>query len=209
MNLQEFVKDIFIINLEKRPDRLDSCKKQAEKFGFKFIIIQALDGSLIDNPTNLRAGEYGLNRTYFQAVKLAKDLKLDRVLIFEDDIVFDNDFNERLNELNEIPNDWQLIYCGSNRSSCGAGWLPEENITENIVKVRSVFGCHAIIIKNTIYDVVLDELNKIDVPIDVAMTRIQQKYPCYGFKKNPCKQSDGYSDIIHFNPMYNSLKVFD
>lgn len=38
----------------------------------------------------------------------------DYILIFEDDVILDNDFNSKLNKyLMELPNDWDMLFIGS------------------------------------------------------------------------------------------------
>ena len=48
MKLNDFFDRIFVINLERRPDRLEKFKQMSDKIGFEYEIFPAVDGKIID-----------------------------------------------------------------------------------------------------------------------------------------------------------------
>ena len=200
MRISEIVDKVIVMNLERRTDRLKHCKEQAKKFNFQFDTFISTDALLInegDIPKHLRPGEYGLILTYLNVLNHCIASDLDSVLIMEDDFEFCYGLENRIDEISEIPEDWDLIYLGANHFHLGAGAIPPIKISENVLKLKSSFCAHAIIFKK---HMILELKNKLSdtgnlLPVDVALSEIQQSFNCYGFIKNLCKQFDSHSDI--------------
>lgn len=209
MLLNDICPNIFIINLLRRTDRFDSCRRQMENFKFSGTICIATDARDIKNNTNLRDGENALLHSYKKIIEYCKNLNYKSALIFEDDFIFEPDFNDRLSEFNFAPQDWNLIYFGRNAKSLGAGFLTEVKVNEYFSQIFSAFGAHAILINENMYDPILDGINKFDKPLDVMYVDLQQKYNAYAFTKPLVKQMDTMSDIINFNPGYAAMGIFD
>ncbi len=162
----------------------------------------------VQNPTHLRNGEYALLLSHKKALERAKEDKLKQVVILEDDFCFVDDVNERLAELSNIPDHWDVIYLGANHYHLGAGRIPPTEISPGILRVYSSFTTHAMIVKDTVYDEVLSSIDKLKHPLDIIYCDVQLKYNAFGFAKNLCKQIDGHSDIIGFDPHYNRMGVY-
>lgn len=210
MTLNSVTPETFFINLLKRPDRFDHFTKQIKNLEIYSLGAVAVDGSTIPNPTGLRNGEYALLLSYEKVIKYAKLQNFEAITVFEDDALFDPDFNNRFAaEFPEIPNDWDLVFLGENSCSLGAGWIPPENISDNIRRIYSSFGAHAIMIKNHMYDHILEGISRFDKPLDVMYCDLQQRFKAYGFRRPLVKQASFTSDIIGFNPMYLEQGVFD
>lgn len=209
MTLNDLADEVFVINLNRRPDRLELFQKQALKFNFTFERWNAIDAQEVFNFTNLRAGESALLTSYAQLLTEIKRRNLSKVLICEDDVFFVDDLNERLKkEWVEIP-EYDMIYLGCTRGAFGAGEVPSIQITDSIVQHKSVFGMHCHLITTQIYDDVLNLVNQYQWPLDVLYTSIQQKYRAFGFTKNLAKQQDMFSDIILQTPRYCEMGLFD
>lgn len=202
--------NIYVINLLRRIDRFKHVIDQSKKYNFKYDIILAIDANDIENPTDLRPGEYALLQSHKLALETAKANNLDSVLILEDDFIFEENVLSRLDELQDIPDDWEVIYLGANHSHLGAGVLPPENISDNIIRVKSSFCTHAMVIKSTIFDLIIDSINNNPKPLDVIYVNdIQSRNKSYGFKHNVVKQIDSHSDIVSFNCGYNAMGIFN
>lgn len=125
------VYDSFVINLERRPDRLkDFCEKNGDKINV--MRAKAIDGRLLEfneqisidgNPiiskklterfVGLKIGEIGCFLShYFLWKKIADSDK--PCIIFEDDVVLCDDFNKKLNSVIEkgLPTNCEVLYLG-------------------------------------------------------------------------------------------------
>ena len=79
----------FVVNLERRPDRLEKVKKEMDYIGWDYEIFKAID-------TN---SYMGITRSILEIIKIAKEQKYPRVMVIEDDIGFmpySKDFLEKL-----------------------------------------------------------------------------------------------------------------
>lgn len=202
--------NIYVINLLRRIDRFKHVIDQSKKYNFKYDIIEAVDSNDIENPTSLRPGEYALLQSHKLALEKAKSNNLDSILILEDDFIFVEDCLLRLEELQDIPNDWEVIYLGANHSHLGAGTVPSEDISDHIIRVKSSFCTHAMVIKSNIFDLIIDSIDTNPRPLDVIyVDDIQARNKSYGFKNNIVKQIDSHSDIVGFCCGYNSMGIFN
>jgi len=68
----------FVINLDRRPDRLESITKEMEYIGWDFERFAAID-------TN---SYMGITKSTFEIIKIAKERKYPRVMLIEDDCGF-------------------------------------------------------------------------------------------------------------------------
>ena len=209
MILTDICKDIYVINLLRRTDRFERVQQQSRKFGFPYIITCAVDAREIQNPTKLRDGEHALLLSHAKVINWAKSRNLESVIIFEDDFECVENFNERLAEFGEIPPNWDAVYLGGNHSHLGAGDIAPKQVSENINRVFSTYTTHAMMIKKSMYDVILDKIGQLNSPLDIIYCDIQKKHNCYAFSRNLCKQYDSYSDIIGFDPEYNKKGIYD
>lgn len=209
MKISDLSDKIIVMNLDKRTDRLHNCNLQAEKFNFNFVRINSIDGSLINNNTNLRNGELGLLKTYKKVLEYCIDENFQQVLIMEDDFQFDEDVEERLEEIKLIPDNWDVIYLGANHYHLGAGTIKPIKINDKIIRIYSSYGAHSIIIKKSMYQKIYEKILEYKFPIDVIFANMQIEINAYGFIKNICKQYDSYSDILCFNPFYNAKGIFN
>jgi hypothetical protein len=210
MRISEIVDKVIVMNLERRTDRLKHCKEQAKKFDFNFTRISSIDGLAIKTiPNNIKAGEYGLYLTYMKVLDYAIQKNLNTVLIMEDDFQFEDDLEDRLEEIKHVPNDWDLIYLGANHYYLGAGDIPPQTVNQSVMKLKSSFCAHSIIFTRSMLIEFKKQLEKTILVPDMILKNIQPEFNCYGFKNNICKQYDSYSDIINTNPYYNSKGVFD
>ena len=123
MLLDQYFDKIFYINLAKDVDRNKHILRQFEKFNItNFERFDAISYSQIPDQHlwrnfNKKDTKYILNSlgcrdSHLGIVKLAQSRGYKRILILEDDIVFNHNPHQLL-ELNEaILNDWDMLYFG-------------------------------------------------------------------------------------------------
>ena len=88
MKLEEIPK--FVINLKRRPDRLDNFRIQMEYLGWDFEVFDAIDTNSYE----------GIIRSQIEIIKLSKERGYKKVMIMEDDcevMPYSKDLIEKLN----------------------------------------------------------------------------------------------------------------
>jgi len=170
-NITNKIEKVFLLNLERRKDRLEFFKK-TYNLGIPFTIVKAIDGNSfifsellqnnllgdtgklsIFNCKNKKSrknhyelthtGSIGCYLSHYNIWKKIKNNNLDNVLIFEDDTKMNKIcLNEINHRLNDLPNDWD-IYLLSNPNFC---YLKKKLEFKKIFKVKRFFLTNAYII---------------------------------------------------------------
>lgn len=89
----------FLINADGQGDRLARSWKRLEVEGIPFERFPAIVASGGNDP--VRAREIGCMSSHFEVVRIARERKLENVLIFEDDVVFRPGFQAKWNDITE------------------------------------------------------------------------------------------------------------
>lgn len=148
---------------------------------------------------HLMSGELGILETHFNLIKKCKEDKLNNVLIMEDDVFFTNEFKNLENYMSKVPNDWDFILFGGNH----VYGKPPIKINDKVLKLNHTVALHCVVIKNTMFDVILNILNKKTKQVDAHYADLQKGYNTYCFYPNLAKQSVGFSDIQNKVVDYN------
>lgn len=168
--------EAFCINLRSRKDKKKFMVKQAKK---NKINLKFFKATLHKNPVR------GCLESHMSVIHQNKTKS--SILILEDDATF----LRPLSDLPEPPADWDLLYLGAtDRGS--------QSIDGNLNWNRAIncWSTHAYIIRNTLYQKVLSDLNEYSHEIDrYYVEEIQRNYNCYILKDPMTKQAPGYSDI--------------
>ena len=191
--LDSYFDKIYVINLDSRPDRMEKVVEKFKSIGLgNYERVSAIK-------TN--NGWEGCKASHLSIVKDAKDNNYKNFLVFEDDFILHTEFNDILTKsLDDLPDDWDMLYMGGNLSMCNS----REKITENLIKVNSILTTHCYAMKNTLYDRTLSEANTIPPQkgflrgqaIDVYYSEFLCKNNnVYLIQPMICFQEDGYSDI--------------
>lgn len=170
--------NIIVISLERAKERRERIKAQLEALKIGAVIMDAVDGQaltdsqknkFINNPIGWRTGELfkpgeiGCLMSHIKALKLAKENKWEYVIILEDDTILSNEFEKGINFLFKIaPKDWEHIFLSGHIYLQGAPVFQPSLVPINF----KVSGAYSYIVRNTIYDLFLSELSKMEVPVD-------------------------------------------
>lgn len=117
-SLYDFFERVFIINLDRRPDRMDEFQRHMAAAGWPFknpIRFRAVDGAAVKPPTWWHAGRgaWGCHQSHVRLIEQALQDGIQSMLVLEDDVFFEPDFRHRCIEfLAEVPDDWQQVYLG-------------------------------------------------------------------------------------------------
>jgi hypothetical protein len=170
---------IYIINLEHRTDRKDSVIKQLEKEGitnYEFInAVNGNDSTILKLFKKIRkngskigtTGHLGCLLSHRKVLLKAKEDNVNQFMILEDDVILKDGFMDRLNSIS-LP-DWECIYLSAP--------LEEKKLFFNGWAKHSKYcTTHAMIIKASIIDYLLDLLKDCDDYIDRIYSHTLQKH---------------------------------
>ena len=114
----------FLINLDRRKDRLEKLEKNPDFIYLEAERFPAIDGNLLQpnpklqkifegNDYNMRAGIVGCALSHLKLYINLVNSNLNCLLILEDDIVFCHNFKEKyLKCLSMLPKEYDIIYLG-------------------------------------------------------------------------------------------------
>jgi GR25 family glycosyltransferase involved in LPS biosynthesis len=140
----------FVVNLERRPDRLEKVKKELEYIGWNYEIFKAID-------TN---SYMGITRSILEIITIAKERNYPRVMIIEDDIGFMPYAKDLLNKLEEaceglefgVLNLSPTLNRFINRSETNELLLDMTNLPIRPEHLRDIYACNTLIIDSSVYD---------------------------------------------------------
>lgn len=195
----------YLINLDRRTDRLEEVNKLTEKFDFEFTRVSAVDGNdLVEGENGVpvftdeqkefmrfNKNSYALNLTMINILKEAIKKKYKTILVCEDDLRFKDNYFDIFGELKlSFPSNWDLFYFGCTHLVKYRHW------TNTIGLVREANSCHCFAINSTIFQKLLTELEKNDRPLDLILRQnIQNRQNSFCVYPNLAYQESGISDI--------------
>lgn len=205
MKLVDLSDSIYVINLKEREDRRIHIISELKKIECdNYVIFEAIDGKKIPNNTKLKSGMFGLINTYLSLYEKWKQTKKNNILIVEDDCVFVPKFNDRLElYVNNIPQDWEMMYFGGNHNYHMGN--KTEKINEHCIKLSNTYSAHCVILKDYVFEELIENLKTFKIENDVMMANLQKKYKAYSPVNKLTSQIPSYSDIEQRFVDYNWL----
>jgi len=188
----DFFQEIYCINLDHRTDRWEHACGEFTKLGIldrvvRFPAIAAEDGRV------------GVIKSHLSIVKAARDIKLENVLVFEDDVKFVGEdpigtLDKALSQIGDI--DYFLLYLGANIHR------GLEKVRKNLLLAKVAYGAHAICYHKRIYDLFvgyfdgMNRINRREDILDVCLSEnFQTNYVCFLVNPMIATQCNSYSDI--------------
>jgi GR25 family glycosyltransferase involved in LPS biosynthesis len=112
--LNRFVDQVYVINLDRRQDRLIHITSEFKKIGVDFKKFKAIDGlNLKVHKELLKNSQLACLRSHIGVLKDALEKGHNKIAVFEDDVVFCEDFEKRFEHYAEnIPKDWDVMFLG-------------------------------------------------------------------------------------------------
>ena len=204
-NLNEYFDKIYCINLDRRPDRWEKCSKLFDKYGIVVDRFPAIDKEKIaNNGSNITNGQLACLSSHWNILNIADKNKYEKILIFEDDVCFDENINDHFEKnVKDIPEDWKFLYFGGNHLN---GLV---SIKNNIYRMVSSLTTHAYAVKCDILPSILNIMAQANAPIDVYYAAFHRTVPSYLIKDGEQQliwQDIGYSDIDESECDYTWLK---
>ncbi len=190
---------IFVINLDKRKDRLERCNQLFAKHNISDLV-ERFPG-IVPDPSEdipytretekIKIPVYGCILSHLNIIKRAKAEGLKSVLVLEDDVDFINIdcIDKAIDQLKR--REWSLFYLGSNTHT------PLQKEDENLVKLRMGYSTHAIAYHESFYDFFIESFNRKMIKIlDVWLSDYgQEHFRAYCANPIAAIQVNSYSDI--------------
>lgn len=213
--INEIFDRVFVINLKRRPDRLEHFRLQAEKYGIFYEVIEAFDGETINGETELLgkkitpSGEYkgldgymksclGATMSHYSILKKSIDYGYKKILIFEDDVLLSELFDESLLESIELlPDNWDCFYLSGTM-------INSQIINHRISKLISCFCLHSYCLTNNVFEKMKKEIEEkiFYFPVDVIFSQNLSSFNSYVSTTILTHQYPNYSDIQKTNVKY-------
>lgn len=191
----DIFKNVYIMNLDRRTDRMDKMKLLMKNHNIQYTRISAIDGKNLEIPKGSKLtskGAYGNLLTNIKILEDAKKRKYSEIVIFEDDILFHKNFDTMLSKITNVPQDWDILYLGSSQRIGTINLIPKQ--TDYYIANQSR-GTFAYVIKSHMYDILLNLYKTYEENVDMLMGRIQEKYRCYVIWENLVIADISNSDI--------------
>jgi hypothetical protein len=207
MKLFDKFDKVYLINLDRRPDRLENFKTYVNKYDLgEFERFSAVDGKNLnnDNKSHLKNGEIGVIKSNLEIIKNAKKNKYKTILVIEDDCIFNDVILDFQSYFDLLPSDWDMLYMGGNHNT-HMGINPPIKINDKIIKLHSTYSAHFIGINSKIFDHIEVLLEKGEEPLDVLYSKLQKIFNCYSFTPAMTSQMVNFSDIQEKITDYNWL----
>jgi GR25 family glycosyltransferase involved in LPS biosynthesis len=195
--LTQHVDKAYCINLKRRQDRWKKCLMEFKKNNLDDIErYQAIDGKLYDWSSTiyddkLLKGELGVLETHINIITEAVEKEYSSIAIFEDDVYFTPEIAKLEEYLSDVPSGWDMIYLGGNHTY---GKVPKM-VTDKIMKLENTFATEGVIIRNTLFQKILDITKDREHQIDKYYSILQKTNNVYGCYPNITLQKIDYSDI--------------
>jgi hypothetical protein len=210
--LKDYFDRVYLINLKKRPERLQSAAMECRKIGLPFEVAEAWDGKANNievrpyygwDPRYWNQGAAGLVVTTYHIIDDAIKNKYRRILILEDDVEFSPEINQMADShFGDIPEDWHMIQFGSQHC------IRPEMISPHIARIRYAFCLHCYGVNSSIFEYYKHILEKVEKQLDLYTAEdIQPLGKCYSFEPNLAFQKPSFSDIAEQNVNYTFLRT--
>jgi hypothetical protein len=189
---------IYVLNLDRRPDRMEAMERNFAKWNiYNWVRFPAVDGSLSPHYeewkhyskqrlTRLEKmkyhrkaigsyGSWGILKSMFNLLTDAKNKGYKRILVLQDDLLYHKSFEKEFVKIpTYIPDTWKLLYLGAT-----------QHIWTSVLSSKNFYhpngtadGAFAVGIDKSIYQNLLDEIIKFDMPVDSgALRTLQSQYP--------------------------------
>ena len=180
------------INLNKRQDRWRQMQFKLSQLGIKSVQrFPAIDGNDHDVPSGWThtTGALGCLLSHLEVVRDARRLGQPDVLIFEDDVVFDEHFNLKFGDrLKQLPADWDMLYFGALHKG------EPVSVSKNIVRLTRSNSTYAYAIRDTVFDEFIELNAKAETVLDNNSFVLQERFNCYCFMPHLAWVETDYSD---------------
>jgi len=209
---------IYCINLPSRKDRWRNCLLQFAKYNISNNL-QKFDGVIYNNAlfNKKENAHLGCWFSHYKILKHAQAMHYNKILILEDDFVFNVEPEKMNNQLtsciNELPQNWDLFYLGAYFVK-GYDYQAKINYSNSLYKVNTAFCTHSICYSEYGINKMIKYMERAflylkDIPSNyesIGWFYVKEflfENNCFASKEFLCGQSKGFSDIENCVVDYN------
>jgi glycosyl transferase family 25 len=191
------VKSVFplkvCINLYRRPERWQRMQHAIAAHSLEPVQrFSAIDGNEVALPPGWThtAGAYGCLLSHVDVVREARQARVSSVLIFEDDVVFDPRFKEKVAAfIQELPADWDMLFLGALHKD------EPVRVSDHIGRITKANSTFAYAVRNTVFDAFIELNSRAEHVLDMNNYLLQERFNCYCFMPNLAWVESEYSDV--------------
>ena len=176
-----FIQKTIVLNLDERTDRLEQVTKELNSVGIEFERFSAIKNE---------DGRIGYNQSILRILEENQDI--ENLFLVEDDCKFIGDLSHIKDAINELPNDFDAFYLGSNLQSTHFG-----RVGGNLYRLENGWSTHAIIMTKKFRNWCLEYWDKELVFDDFLRVTAQPLKKCYIIYPMVAVQRASYSNIIN------------
>jgi len=167
------------INLDRRRARWEHMQLKFERSGIHSVHrFSGFDGEHLQLPAYWAhtPGAYGCLLSHLQVVREARRLGAASVLIFEDDVVFDDHLEPKFNAcIRELPDDWDLLFFGALHKD------QPITVSGHIARITQANSTYACALKATVFDDFIELNSNTEDVLDNNSLILQRRYNSYCF----------------------------
>jgi glycosyl transferase, family 25 len=153
--------------------------------------LSALDGDNMKLPANWvhTPGAYGCLLSHLQVVREAQRLGVSSVLIFEDDVVFDDQFEKKFGAcIEQLRPDWDMLFFGALHKD------EPIKVSDNIARITQANSTFACALKSTVFEAFIELNRKTEEVLDNNSLILQRRFNCYCFMPHLAWVETDHSD---------------
>lgn len=202
------------INLKRNKARKELCLSEFKKHGIKnFEFFEAIDGKGLMVPElspkineHSAPGILGCFLSHLEVIKMAKNKRWESVCILEDDVIFCDDFRERIKVIEELENfDFDIFCLGGHFEKEITSEQAENTRWPNILKVKRMGGTYALIITEKVYDFILRNATYAYGADEFYTLHVYPRFNTYAFVPFPVACRKITSDITDSDWVYENI----
>lgn len=188
--------ECWVINLDRRPDRLAHAQAQIERLGIRRVMrFQAFDGYRLQLtsavPDWVRKGAVGCYLSHLAILKQAQ-ARRQPCLILEDDIALADDFQPEFEAfVREVPEDWDMLLLPGRHDK-----RPPAARGPHHVRLVATWGSAMAFHRLGTIDRLLEEADALDRPIDDFYIRMMPSMKLYAPARTILRQEDRFGTNI-------------
>jgi glycosyl transferase, family 25 len=191
--INDFFDTIVCVNLDRRTDKWELCKKEFTKHNLNVSRFSAVDGTTVPYEGRLPVGAIGNALSHARILRYCEYLELDSVLILEDDVEFDDKIQEKFEHwVEQVPRNWDFLYLGGNHN-----WVEMPLFSPNLVKIYNTYSTHAYAVRNTMFKALYEALETLSTEGDIITASLQKDRNSFCFYPNLAYQRPGISDVFN------------
>ena len=189
MKVNDYFDKVVVINLDRRPDRMEKLGPQLDELGIEYDRFAAHDAAELGIKPYV-AGTWSHTTVWSRYRQIFGDIK---ILVLEDDALFCENFNEKFTEVMQtLPDNWDIFYLGALLDKMTG---KVEKVNDHWARQIVSTGTQAYCINPKRLEKFYEEIKDKEWFIDVELRVLAEQYNAYIAQPNLVTQFPSYSDL--------------